>query len=54
MESHFGVTVEDVRTLNMKSKKRRLGRFMGKTAAWKKAYVTVKPGSGEIDYFEGT
>ena len=22
--------------------------------AWKKAYVTVKPGSGEIEYFEGT
>lgn len=54
VEAHFGVTVETVRTLNMKSKKRRLGRFMGKTAAWKKAYVTVKPGSGEIEYFEGT
>ena len=54
VEGHFGVVVTDVRTSNVKAKKRRVGKFLGKTAAWKKAYVTVKPGSGEIEYFEGT
>ena len=54
VEAHFGVEVTDVRTANVKPKKRRVGRFLGKTAGWKKAYVTVKPGSGEIEYFEGT
>lgn len=54
IEMHFEVQVTNVRTLMVKPKKRRVGKFLGKTAAWKKAYVTVKPGSGEIDYFEGT
>ena len=55
VEKHFeGVKVTDVRTCNVKPKKRRVGRHIGKTAAWKKAYVTVLPGSGEIEYFEGT
>ncbi|CAM2006553.1 50S ribosomal protein L23 [Acanthopleuribacter pedis] len=54
VEKHFDVEVTDVRTSNVKPKKRRVGRHIGKTAAWKKAYVTVKPGSGEIEYFEGT
>ncbi len=54
VESHFDVQVTGVKTVSVKPKKRRVGRHMGKTAAWKKAYVTVKPGSGEIEYFEGT
>jgi large subunit ribosomal protein L23 len=54
VEHHFGVKVTKVRTLEVKPKKRRLGRYVGKSAAWKKAYVTVEPGSGEIEYFEGT
>lgn len=54
IEKFFDVEVTNVRTCNVKPKKRRMGRFVGKTAAWKKAYVTVKPGSGEIEYFEGT
>ena len=54
VEHHFGVQVTDVRTLKVKAKTRRVGRFLGKKASWKKAYVTVKPGSGEIEYFEGT
>ena len=54
VEKHFEVEVTDVKTINVKPKKRRIGRHMGKSAAWKKAYVTVKPGSGEIEYFEGT
>ena len=54
VEAHFGVTVTDVRTASVRAKKRRMGRHVGKTSSWKKAYVTVKPGSGEIEYFEGT
>ncbi len=54
IEKLFEVTVNDVRTVNVKPRKRRVGRYMGKKAAWKKAYVTVEPGSGEIEYFEGT
>lgn len=54
VEHHFGVKVSAVRTSNVKPQKRRVGRYMGKTAAWKKAYVTVVQDSGEIEYFEGT
>lgn len=54
IEAHFGVKVEKVATTNVRAQKRRVGRYMGKTAAWKKAYVTIQPGSGEIEYFEGT
>ena len=54
VETHFDVQVSDVKTANVKAKKRRVGKHMGKTASWKKAYVTVKPNSGEIEYFEGT
>lgn len=54
VETHFGVKVSDVRTVKVKPSTRRVGRHIGKTAAFKKAYVTVVPGSGEIAYFEGT
>jgi len=54
VEFHVSVVVTDVQTCNVRPRKRRVGRHIGKTAAWKKAYVTVKPGSGEIEYFEGT
>jgi large subunit ribosomal protein L23 len=54
VERHFDVVVTNVRTANVKPKKRRLGKYMGKRSSWKKAYVTIKPGSGEIEYFEGT
>ena len=54
VETHFEVKVNDVRTVNVRARKKRVGKHMGKTASWKKAYVTVAPGSGEISYFEGT
>ena len=54
VEFHFGVEVTNIQTCNVRPKKRRVGRHIGKTASWKKAYVTVKPESGEIEYFEGT
>lgn len=49
----FSVEVLNVNTLRVKGKKKRMGRFPeGKTADWKKAYVTLKPGQ-RIEIFEG-
>ena len=52
VESIYGVTVERVNIINIKSKKRRFGRTMGKKAGLKKAIVTVKKGD-KIEFFQG-
>ena len=44
VESLFGVNVTDVRTLNVRGKSKRFGRFYGKRSNWKKAYVTLADG----------
>lgn len=44
VESAFGVKVKAIRTVSLKGKKRRFGKFMGKRPDWKKAYVTLMPG----------
>lgn len=44
VEHLFGVKVTNVNTLNVKPKKKRVGRFVGKTSAYKKAIVTVEKG----------
>ena len=51
IEALFKVKVTNVRTVNVRGKLKRLGRFAGKRAAWKKAYVTIGP-DGHIDLFE--
>jgi large subunit ribosomal protein L23 len=49
----FNVSVVKVNTLNVKGKKKRVGRFpQGKTSDWKKAIVTLKTGQ-TITMFEG-
>ena len=49
----FKVDVVKVNTLNVRGKKRRVGRFKeGQTADWKKAIVTLKEGQ-TITMFEG-
>jgi large subunit ribosomal protein L23 len=48
----FKVTVEDVRTLVMRGKIKRIGASMGKRANFKKAFVTLKEGD-KIELFEG-
>jgi large subunit ribosomal protein L23 len=53
VERAFGVEVQHVRTSNVAGKLRRYGRFLGRRSSWKKAYVTLKPGSKTIDYLEG-
>ena len=51
IEHYFGVKVTDVRTMNYKGKVKRLGRFSGKRADWKKAIVTLAEGDS-IDLFD--
>ena len=44
IESAFNVKVSNVRTLNTKSKKKRVGRYTGTTKTYKKAIVQLKDG----------
>lgn len=49
----FKVDVVAVNTLKVKGKAKRQGRASeGRTADWKKAYITLKPGQ-RIEIFEG-
>jgi len=52
VEQLFKVTVADVRTLVVRGKVKRVGRFSGQRPSWKKAFVTLKPGDN-IEFFEG-
>ena len=45
VEKAFDVRVKSVNTLNTKSKKRRVGRYSGRTKTFKKAMVTLADGS---------
>ena len=49
VEKVFGVKVLNVNTLNARQKDRRVGRYTGKTAAYKKAYVKLAEGAS-IEY----
>ena len=53
IEKLFNVKVENVRICNVRGKVKRMGRFSGKRADWKKAYVKLRPGEKGIEYFEG-
>lgn len=44
IEEIFDVKVEKVNIINQRPKKKRVGRYVGKTAAVKKAIVTLKEG----------
>ncbi len=48
VEELFDVDVEKVNTCNMPSQPRRVGRYIGHTQAYKKAYVTLH----EDDYID--
>ena len=45
IEALFDVEVEKVNTINVKPKKKRVGRYEGKTSRVKKAIVKLKEGS---------
>ena len=49
VEKLFEVSVTQVRTLNVKGKRKRFGRLGGKRSDWKKAYVTLQAGD-DIDF----
>ena len=51
IEMYFGVKVENVRTMNRIGKIKRMGRFSGRRASWKKAIVTLAEGDS-IDLFD--
>lgn len=51
IESLFGVSVADVRTLNVRGKFKRFGRFYGKRSNWKKAYVRLADGD-VLNFYE--
>lgn len=53
VESIFGVNVESVNTMNVKGKKKRMGRNEGYRRSWKKAIVKLTADSKEIEFFEG-
>ena len=52
VEEIFGVKVAKIRTMHYKGKMKRQGRYEGRRPAWKKAYVTLKPGEPHVDYAE--
>jgi large subunit ribosomal protein L23 len=52
VQNLFKVTVTAVRTLVVRGKQKRVGRFSGRRPSWKKAFVTLKPGDN-IEFFEG-
>ena len=52
IEQLFKVTVLDVRTLRVRGKTKRLGRFQGRRPDWKKAIATLKEGD-VIELYEG-
>ena len=53
VEKAFGVTVLDVRTSKISSKKKRRGRFIGNTTERKKAIISLSEDS-KIEYFESS
>ena len=63
VEKLFNVEVTKVNTISVRGRTKRVGRYVGKTAAWKKAVVTVNPEpsndaqgkkrNGTIEFFDG-
>jgi large subunit ribosomal protein L23 len=51
VQTVFGVTVEDVRTVVMRGKNKRFGRYYGKRSNWKKAFVRLSEGDS-LNFFE--
>ncbi|MCI8284674.1 MAG: 50S ribosomal protein L23 [Firmicutes bacterium] len=53
LEEIFGIEVEKVNIMNVKGKVKRMGRSVGRTPDSKKAIVTLKENSKEIEFFQG-
>jgi large subunit ribosomal protein L23 len=52
IEKQFNVKVTDVRTMRYAGKTKRMGKWAGRKASWKKAVVTLAEGDS-IEIFEG-
>lgn len=52
VEELFDVKVEEVRTLRVRGKMRRVGKTQGQRPSWKKARVRLRAGDS-IEFFEG-
>ena len=52
LEKLFKVKVLDVHVMNVTGKKKRVGKILGEKRSWKKAVVTLAPGS-RIEIHEG-
>ncbi|MBQ8731003.1 MAG: 50S ribosomal protein L23 [Lachnospiraceae bacterium] len=52
VEEVFGVKVSAVNTMNVTGKLKRMGRYEGRRASWKKAIVTLTADSKSIEFFE--
>ena len=50
VEEVFKVKVANVRTATVCGKQKRVGRHMGRSPDWKKAYITLK--EGKINFLE--
>jgi large subunit ribosomal protein L23 len=52
VEKFFKVKVLNVQVMNVTGKKKRMGKIVGRKRSWKKAIVTLLPGS-RIEIYEG-
>jgi large subunit ribosomal protein L23 len=52
VETLLKTKVLDVSTMNVRGKRRRMGKTMGRRPDWKKAVVRLAPGQS-IEFFEG-
>ena len=52
VEELFGVKVAAVNTMNVTGKLKRMGRYEGRRASYKKAIVTLTKDSKTIEFFE--
>ncbi len=52
VEEVFNVKVAKIRTVQYEGKMKKRGRYEGRRASWKKAYVTLKKGEPHVDYAE--
>ena len=52
VEEIFGVQVAKINTVNQEGKMKRQGLSQGRTPAFKKAYVQLKPDSKGIEFFD--
>ena len=49
----FKVDVAKVNTISVRGRAKRMGRYSGYTASWKKAIVTLTANSKPIEFFDG-